>query len=198
MSEKRGVPASQLARDYGVSLNDFIGDVMSTLAKLDGAASTERSAPHRREICAAVHAAMTAALDASTLTVEEREKFQPPLTQVLAPFWARHCASDPDAAAYIAQRANHYLSKRAQGSQVKTAVGIVTELLEALEVPPAFRAAYSRTLAPAFAHRMVGDVYHLNEVHSRFGLELSLVAAASALLQLSMTYDPILRIFWIH
>jgi hypothetical protein len=40
---------------------------------------------------------------------------------------------------------------------------------------------------------MVGDVYRLNDLRSRFGVELSLVAAMAAMLQMSVNYDPILR-----
>jgi hypothetical protein len=193
MPRKRGIPASQLARDYGVSLNEFADDVIATLARLDGEGAAARSAAHRREICAAVSAAMAAALDASTLSADEREKLQPLLHQVLIPFWTRHCAADCDAASFIATRTEHYLAGRVQGSQVKTAVNIVATLLEALEVPADKRSQFAKSLSPAFAHRMVGDVYHLNDMRSRLGIELSLVAALATMLHLSMSYDPILK-----
>ena len=193
MPRKRGISASQLARDYGVSLNKFADDVIATLARLDGTAATPRNVAHRREICAAVSAAMAAALDASMLTHEEREKLQPLLHQVLIPFWTRHCAEDCEAPTFITKRAEHYLSGRVDGSQVKTAVNIVAILLEALEVPADKRPTFAKSLSPAFAHRMVGDVYHLNDLRGRLGLELSLVAALATMLHLSMTYDPILK-----
>jgi hypothetical protein len=198
MPGKRGIPASQLARDYAVSLNEFVDEVVATLTRLDGEGAPARSPAHRREICAAVSAAMAAALDASMLTHEERQKLQPLLQDVLIPFWTKHCATDTEAAAYITKRAEHYLSMRVAGSQVKTAVNFVATLLEALEVPAERRGGYSKTLAPAFAHRMVGDVYHLNDVRSRFGLQLSLLATVATMLQLSISYDPILRVFRIN
>jgi hypothetical protein len=191
--KRRGVPAGQLARDYGVSLNQFSDEVIAMLARLDGEGAPGRSAAHRREICAAVSAAMTIALDASMLTPEERAQLQPMLHEVLTPFWNRHCASDADAAAYVSQRAEHYLSGRVTGSQVKSAVNIVGALIDALDVPPQRRDEFARTLSPAFAHRMVGDVYRLNDLRSRFGVELSLLAAMAAMLQVSVNYDPILR-----
>ena len=63
-----------------------------------------------REVCAAVAAAMTSALDASTLTPEERAQLDPLLNEVLLPFWNTHCADDPEAQAYIQARAAHYLA----------------------------------------------------------------------------------------
>ncbi|MBC8025117.1 MAG: hypothetical protein H7Y89_03925 [Steroidobacteraceae bacterium] len=193
MPGKRGIPASQLARDYGVSLNEFADDVIATLARLDGEGAAARSGGHRREICAAVTAAMSAALDASALSAAEREKLQPLLHQVLIPFWTRNCAGDADAAPFIAKRSEHYLAGRIEGSQVKTGVTIVASLLEALEVPAEKRATFAKALSPAFAHRMVGDVYHLNDVRSRLGIELSLVAALATMVHLSVSYDPILK-----
>ena len=192
--KRRGIPASQLAHDYGVSLNEFANEVIALLAKLDGEGAPGRSAAHRREICAAVSAAMAAAIDASALSHDERAKLQPLLKEVLLPFWSKHCVSDADAASFIADRSNHYLSSRVAGSQVKTAVNIVAALLEALEVPAERRSNFAKTLSPAFAHRLVGDVYHLNDMRSRYGIELSLLAAMAAMLQVSVTYDPILRV----
>jgi hypothetical protein len=194
MPRKRGISASQLARDYSVGLNEFANDVIATLARLDGADATARSSAHRREICAAVSAAMAAALDASMLTHDERQKLQPLLHEVLIPFWTRHCADDCDAPSYITQRAEHYLAGRIDGSQVKTAVNIVASLLEALEVPAEKRSTFAKSLSPAFAHRMVGDVYHLNDMRSRLGLEISVMAALATMLHLTMTYDPILKV----
>jgi hypothetical protein len=191
---KRGISANQLARDYGVSLNEFSDEVISTLARLDGAGAPARSGAHRREICAAVSAAMGAALDASMLSADEREKLQPLLHQVLVPFWAKHCSSENDSSTWIAERSQHYLAKRVANSQVKTAVNIVGALLEALEVPESRRHEFAKTLSPAFAHRMVGDVYHLNDIRNRLGIELSVLAAMTTMLQLGMVYDPILKV----
>jgi len=194
MPGKRGIPASQLARDYGVSLNGFVNDVVALLARLEGKEASGADPARRREICAAVTAAMTAALDASTLTAEERAKLDPLLKDVLLPFWGTHCASDPEAAAYIDARAAHYLARRDPRSQVRTAVGIVTTLIDALEVSQEHKDALARTLAPSFAHRMVADLFRINEVRTKFGIELSVLATLAALLHMSMSCDTILRV----
>ena len=191
--KRRGIPASQLARDYGVSLNDFVSEVIALLAKLEGRDASGTAPARRREVCAAVAAAMTAALDASTLTADERAQLDPVLKNVLLPFWSQHCANDVDAQAYIATRTAHYLTKRDPASQVKTAVGIVTTLIDALEVSQEHKDALARTLAPSFAHRMVADLYRINDVRTKFGIELSLLVTICTLLQMSMNYDTVLR-----
>jgi hypothetical protein len=190
--KRSGISASQLARDYGVSLNEFVDEVVALLARIEGNKPAGIVPARRREVCAAVAAAMTAALDASTLTSEERARLDPLLSEVLLPFWNLHCADAAEAATYINTRAAHYLAQRDTGSQVKTAVAIVAALIEALGVAAEHQEQLARTLSPSFAHRMVADRYRINDVRARFGLELSLVAAICALLQMSMS-DPILR-----
>jgi hypothetical protein len=47
---------------------------------------------------------------------------------------------------------------------------------------------------PAFAHRLVGDTYRINDVRNRHGIDLPLLATLCGFLQMSLTYDSILRI----
>jgi hypothetical protein len=192
-ANRRGIPAGQLARDYGVSLNEFVTEIDALLAQLEGQNATGAAAVRCREICAAVAAAMTAALDASTLTPEERARLDPLLNDVLLPFWNTHCANDREGQEFINARAAHYLARRDCASRVRTAVGIVTALIEALGIPPQHSDAVARTLAPSFAHRMVADIYRINDVRAKFGIELSLLVTTCALLQISMGYETILR-----
>jgi hypothetical protein len=189
---QRGMPASQLARDYGVSLKDFSNEVIALLARVDGADTAGNSA-RRREICAAVSATMAIALDTSSLSDEERAKLRPLLHEVLLPFWNSHCAGDARAANLITERSTHYLGRRVMGSQIKTAVNIVTALLDALEIPAERRNELAATLAPSFAHRLVSDIHRINDVRARFGIELSLLATLCALLEMSVPYESILR-----
>lgn len=190
---RRGIPASQLARDFGVSLTEFTDEVIEVLARFDTEAGGGGHA-RRGEICAAVSAAMIAALDASALSAQERDRLQPLIHEVLTPFWSKHCAADGDVAKFISARSTHYLTGRSAGSQVKTAVNIVGALLEALQVPAQDRPALSRRLAPAFAHRMVGDVFRINDLRLRHGIELSLLATLCTLLGMSLNYEEVLRI----
>jgi hypothetical protein len=191
--KRRGIPASRLAREFGVSLSEFTDNVVEILSRYDAQPSGDGAPVRRREICAAVSAAMIASLEASTLSDVERERLQPLIHDVLLPFWSKHCADDTDTAKYIAARSKHYLHGRNMGSQVKTAVNIVGTLLEALDVPTGDREVLSKRLSPAFAHRMVGDVFRINDLRARHGIELSLLATLCAMQGMSMLYDPILR-----
>jgi hypothetical protein len=184
----------ELARNYGVSLNSFADDVLALLARLDADPPPARLAARRREVCAAVSAAMTFALDASNLSPEERATLDPLLREVLLPFWNKHCSSDADAGAYIAERSTYYLSNRVPGSQVKTAVSIVSTLLDVLGLPEERKVEVARLLTPSFAHRMVTDLYHINDVRTRFGLRLSLFALLTALLQMTLSSEALLRV----
>ncbi len=190
--KRRGIPASRLAREFGASLSEFTDDVVAILSRYDAQAPGGAPARHR-EICAAVSAAMIASLEASTLSDVERERLQPLIHDVLLPFWSKHCAADPDTAKYIATRSQHYLSGRNASSQVKTAVNIVSALLESLAIPTADRARLGKRLSPAFAHRMVGDVFRINDLRARHGIELSLLATLCALQGMSMLYEPVLK-----
>jgi hypothetical protein len=186
--KRRGIPANQLARDYGVSLNEFATAVIEIMAD-PGHSGQPKRGDVRREVCAAVSAAMTLALEASTLNDEERQKLAPLLNDVLVPFWSKHCANaDPDEAAWITQRAAFYAKRRVEGSQVKTAVNLVHALLESLNISEVHHAALMERLAPAFAHRMVGDVYRINEVRTKQGIEWSVLAEIVALLPISLLY----------
>lgn len=192
---RRGIPASQVARDYGVSLNEFSESVIRLIGKEWAEADDAKCVTRRREICAAVSAAMLAAFDASALSFEEREKLQPLIREVLLPFWQKHCAhGDPELANYIDSRAAHYRLGEVPGSRVKSAVNMVAALLDALETPEPLRPVLAERLTPAFAHRMVGDVYRINDLRRKHGIELSLLATVCALLQVSLTYDSLLRI----
>jgi hypothetical protein len=177
-----------------VSLNEFSDSIISLLGNEWPAADEAARVTRRREVCAAVSAAMIAAFDASTLAPEEREKLHPLIDQVLLPFWFKHCAKHgPDLAAFVSTRSAHYLQGHVAESRVKSAVNMVARLLDSIEAPEHLRAPLQERLIPAFAHRMVGDAYRINEVRRKFGIELSLLATMGALLQISVSYDPILR-----
>lgn len=191
---RRGIPASQLARDYGVSLNEFSDSIIGLVGKEWADQDDDARPLRRKEICAAVSAAMMSAFDASSLAPEEREKLQPLIQEVLLPFWSKHCAKeDPEIAAWITTRIAHYQQNNVPESRVKSAVNIVSVLIESLQVPAHLQPVLKERLVPAFAHRMVGDVFRINEVRRKYGIELSVLATMCALLQVSMHYDPILR-----
>lgn len=190
---RRRIPVTQLAHDYGASLNEFSESLFGLIGQ-EWAAEEAASLPHRREICAAVSAAMMASLEASALSLEERDHLQPLMGEVLLPFWTRHCAGEnPELSEWIAARARYYLATCVHNSRVKSAANLASALLDALQAPESLRSALLTRLVPAFAHRMVGDVYRIDEVRRKQGIELSLLAALCAMLHLSLNCDPILR-----
>jgi len=191
---RRGKSATQLAREYGVSLNEFADDVVNLLAQLDSSEVAADAAERCRESCAAVWSAMVAALDASALTRDEREKLTPMLLDVLLPFWKKHCADEPDIPGLLSARAAHYLQHRDPVSQIKTAANLVNSLMYRLGIAPMTQISLGKSLTALFAHRMLGDTHRINEVRARFGLELPVVAALTAIVQVTMNYEPVLRI----
>jgi hypothetical protein len=191
---QRGVSATQLAREYGVSLNEFADDVVILLGQLDASALTAAPDERGRESCAAVWTAMVAALDCSTLTAPERAQITPLLLDALLPFWRKHCADEPDIPRLLADRAAHYLEQRDPTSKIKTAANLAHGLMTRLGVAAEIQATLGTTLTALFAHRMLGDVHRINQVRARFGIEFPVIAALTALVQVTMNYEPVLRI----
>jgi hypothetical protein len=192
--KSRGMSATQLAHEYGLSLNAFADDVVTLLAQLDDNEIAASPAERCRESCAAVWAGMVSAIGASALTDQERAQITPLLLEVLLPFWRKHCADEPDIAAMLAARADAYLAKRDPSSQIKTAANLVNGLMDRLGIVPATQLSLGKTLTALFAHRMLGDVHKINDVRARFGIEMPVVAALTALVQATMTYEPVMRI----
>jgi hypothetical protein len=177
-----------------VSLNEFADDVVNLLAQLDASEVSANANERCRESCGAVWAAMVAALEASALRKEEREQLTPLLLDVLLPFWKKHCADEPDIQRLLTARASHYLEHRDPVSQIRTAATLVNGLMHRLGVSPAAQAALGRSLTALFAHRMLGDIHRINDVRARFGIELPVAAALTAIVQVTMNYEPVLRI----
>jgi hypothetical protein len=192
--KSRGMSATQLAHEYGLSLNAFADDVVTLLAQLDDKEIAASQAERCRESCAAVWAGMVSAIGASALSAQERAQITPMLLEVLLPFWRKHCADEPDIPAMLAARADAYLAKRDPSSQIKTAANLVNGLMDKLGIAPATQLSLGKTLTALFAHRMLGDVHNINDVRARFGIELPLVAALTAIVQATMTYEPVMRI----
>lgn len=190
----RGMSATQLAREFGVSLNAFADDVITLLAQLDDNEIEASPADRCRESCAAVWASMVSALGSSALTDREHTEITPLLLDVLIPFWRKHCADEPDISALLTQRADEYLARRDPASQIKTAANIVNSLMHRLGIAGTTQVPLGKTLTALFAHRMLGDIHNINDVRARFGIELPVMAAVAALLQALMGYEPVVRI----
>jgi len=189
---RRGMPAAQLAREYGASLNEFANDVVNLLAQLDESVIAADPAERCRESCAAVWAAMVAAFDASSLTKPEREALTA-LTQVaLLPVWKSHGANEPDMPALLEARAAHYLRHRDPASQIKTAANLVNSFMLRLGIAPTTQVSLGKSLTALFAHRMLGDTHRIDDVRAHHDIDLPLIAVFATLV--SLHAEPVLRI----
>lgn len=172
---RTGIPAQRLARDFVTLLSEFTRQV-DVLLTHPGARTGAPFESVRREVCVAVWAAITSAFEASALTREEKDRLAPLLQQNLIPFWQKHCATDADVARQLAARAAVYLEGRDPRSQVATATAIVRRLLDEIGADGEPRRLLARKLIPMFAHRMLGDTHHVNDLKMRFGIDLPLLA----------------------
>ena len=192
VNPKAGISTERLARDFGTMLGDFTVQVDALLTQ--PAPESAIAIPEiRREVCVAVWAAITASFEASAMSREEKDRLAPLLHETLIPFWQKHCASDPDVARLLAERASHYLAGRDPRSQVATATHIVARLLDGVGAEGEERRQLTRKLIPLFAHRMLGDTYHINDLKTRFGFQLPMVFALLFTAGLAPAVEPTLQ-----
>jgi hypothetical protein len=52
----------------------------------------------------------------------------------------------------------------------------------------------SRKLIPLFAHRMLGDTYHIDDLRTRFGIQLPLIATLCLTAGVTQAVEPALRL----
>jgi len=176
VNSRTAISTQRLARDFGTLLGDFTAQVNALLTQ--PAPLTAVAVPEiRREICVAVWTAITASFEASAMSREEKDQVAPLLQEILIPFWQQHCAADPGITELLAARAADYLEGRDPRSQVATATHIVARLLEEIGADGEEKRRLTRKLIPMFAHRMLGDTYHINDLRTRFGFQLPMFAA---------------------
>jgi len=190
---RRGIPATQLARDFGVTLNDFTSQVDSLLGRLTENEASMPAPQRGGEVCSAVWAAISASFEASSLSPEEREKLAPLVQEVLIPFWQKHCSNEPGMATILAERTTLYLHGKDSRSQVATATVIVSRLLDTIGVNESLKPQLLRRLIPLFAHRMLGDIHHINHAKTRYGIQLPILAAIVATAEVVAVYEPALK-----
>jgi hypothetical protein len=177
MRRARPIPAQRLASDFGSLLGDFTDEVGALLTQPALAESGVPVAHVRREVCAAVWAAILAAFDASVLSAEEKAALSPLLQEKLIPLWEKHCASDPDVIGYLSERAAFYMQGRDPASQVATASVIVRRLLDEAGAVGETKRQLALKLIPLFAHRMLGDRTYIDDLKTRVGIQLPSIAA---------------------
>ncbi len=191
--QKSGMSATRLVREYGATLEKFTAEVDALVTRLSDAEASMPVAQRRQEICTAIWAAMSAAFEASALSDEERSRLMPLLGEVLVPYWERHCAPDPQLTQLLLARSKTYLAGGNRQSQVVTASSIVSRLLDEIGAATGHRSRLERQLVPLFAHRMLGDIHYIDDLKTRIGIQLSIVATLCAALGLAEVCEPALR-----
>lgn len=192
----RGMPAKHLARDFGMTLKDFTTQVDVLVGQLADTEASMSREDRKREVCAAVWAAITASFEASALSAEERERLAPLVQEVLIPHWQQHCAKEPNMAAYLAERSsNYYLKGSNRKTHISTASSIVRLLLDEIGVSDQRRLTLTKTLVPLFAHRMLGDSYFVSDIKNRLGIQLSVLAAVATTIGIAQACEPALKLF---
>jgi hypothetical protein len=166
----RRMAAQDLARDFVVTAQAFADTFIQYVAADHAGEETARVVHRRQEICAAVWASILATFEASGFTDEEREKIEPLVREALLPYWRKHCAQDEEFIVHVQDRASHYLQRRDARSQLKTAAGLMEELLASIDAESA-KLLPKKTLTALLAHRMLSDLRRLNEIKSSYKID---------------------------
>jgi hypothetical protein len=161
----RKLAAQDLARDFVVTAQAFADTFIQYVAAEPVGESATLISNRRMETCAAVWASIIATFTSSALSDEERDKVLPLVREELVPGWRKYRAGDLDFTARVIERSRDYLRHYDPHSQLKTATGLLNEMLASID-----RAAAdllpARTLTALLAHRMLSDLWRLNEIKS--------------------------------
>jgi hypothetical protein len=168
--QHRKMTAQELARDFAVTAQAFADMFVQYVAAESHSGDILLVDQRRRETCAAVWAAISATFDASALSHDERIKVVPIVRDALLPYWQKHCAKESDLVGKITERSTHYLRSRDSSNQLRTATGIVNDLLASIDTQAA-KALPVKTLTALLAHRMLSDLRRLNEIKSMYAIE---------------------------
>jgi hypothetical protein len=115
-----------------------------------------------------VWAANLAALEASSLAVDERALMNKLVWRRLHLHWQTFCESSSEGNRWIENRAAEYLHAQKLDSPIRTASHIVKMLFNAIGVNEDGNSAHSRVLSSLVGHRIISEVNHLNELKSQF------------------------------
>ncbi len=162
------VSVESLAVAYVIVLHSLAETLFEHTGPADGDVCSEAVVHRRREVCAAVWAVIRAALEASTLSAQERVHMLDMVWQRLLIRWQEFCGPDEATSKWLMQRTDEYLQKQERAEPIATASHIVKVLTEALGPPERGRALQSRVLASLVGHRIESDVHHFNDLKARY------------------------------
>jgi hypothetical protein len=163
--QPRRLASHELARDFVVTAQAFADTFIQYVVAEHVGESAAVIAHRRQETCAAVWAAVQATFMSSALSDGERDKVLPLVRDELVPHWRKYRADDLDFSARVLERSRDYRRHYDANSQLKTAAGLLNELLASLDKPAA-ELLPVRTLTALLAHRMLSDLRRLNEIKS--------------------------------
>jgi hypothetical protein len=162
------ISIESLAVAYVIVLHSLAETLFEHTGPVDSDVGPDATAQRRREVCAAVWAAIRAALEASTLSAQERTHMLDMVWQRLLNRWQEFCGPDEATSKWLMKRTDEYLQEQQRGKPIATASHIVKVLTEALGVPERGRALQSRVLASLVGHRIESDVHHFNDLKARY------------------------------
>ena len=168
--QPRRLAARDLARDFVVTAQAFADTFVQYVAAEHVGESAKIVAHRRQETCAAVWASIVATFMSSAFSDEERDKVLPLVREELVPNWRKYRADDLDFSARVIERSGAYLRHYDPHSQLRTAAGLLNELLASIDRPAA-ELLPVRTLTALLAHRMLSDLRRLNEIKSGHSID---------------------------
>jgi hypothetical protein len=168
--QPRRMTAHDLARDFVVTSQAFADTFIQYVAAEHIGESAALVLNRRMETCAVVWASILATFEASGLGTEEREKVIPLVRDGLVPYWRKYGADDFAFTSHVLERSSEYLRYLDPHSQLKTATGLMRQLLATID-PAAAELLPVRTLTALLAHRMISDLRRLNEIKSGHNID---------------------------
>jgi hypothetical protein len=156
-----------LAVAYVIVLNSLAETLLEHVLVPVGVDAQDTN-PRRREIYAAVWAANRAALGASNLSPDERDRLVELVWRRLHVHWQGSCGSLGEATVWLERRSAEYLEALPRGSSISAANHLVKVLFEALGARADSFATRIKVIASLVGHRIISEVNHLNELKSQF------------------------------
>ena len=161
--QHRRLSAEDVARDFAVTAQTFADTFVQYMAAAHGGESPRVVEGRQRESCALIWAAIEATFLASAFTEEERTKVVPLVRDTLVPAWRKFRVDGEDFITRVRERSAAYLRHQDSLSQLKTATGLMSELVANLD-PETVQLLPVKTLTALLAHRMLSDLRRLNEI----------------------------------
>jgi hypothetical protein len=168
--QHRKLAAEDVARDFSLTAQTFADTFVQYVAAPHGSENPVVIGRRHREACALVWASIEATLRASALTEDEHVKIVPMVRERLIPYWRKYGQDDGAFIERVRERAVDYLRYQEPLSQLKTATGMIRELMASLD-PEGANMLPVKTLTAIVAHRMLSDLRRLNELKSGHSIE---------------------------